>query len=384
MIAYNTEWLDALLTKDAAEDWCDEELISEETEQAIKAHYPSRFYSPNVFARIGLAVFSFILIYAVLGLGFLAAGPQSEEGIFSFGIFWGVVLILALELWIIRSLRHFGSGIDDMTLYIGTVTLIGSIYVVFPFSFEMLPYCCVAWPFLVAGSIRYLDRLMTAAAFGCSFLIVLLSVSEIPKLALYLLPFSGMLFSAAAFFFARRAQRREGLRHWAGQFTVIELLALPSFYASGNYFIVQQSGNAWFEIAQPPIAWFFWAFTFGVPVLYVFWGLRQKDRIFLDIGIACAAAAVFTFRFYHHVLPLAWACTVIGAILALVAYFSIRYLQKNAGAYTYTPDANKLLLQDLEEQIIAQTIAVQSPHTPAPNDTFGGGDFGGGGAGGDY
>lgn len=385
MIAYNREWLDALRISDTAYSWHKNGLLTADELEALEVQKPVPFYSPNLFIRIGLGIFCLILMYAAMGLFALTGMLDSEAGLTAFGIFWGAVWIILLELWIIRSLRHYGSGLDDMMLYVATTTLIGGLYASFPSWAGPLTYCWVALPFLVAGSIRYLDRLMVAAAFGCSLLILLLTICEIPKLALYLLPFSGMVFTAVVWWGSRKAQQRVAWRHWHGLFVTLELLCLPAFYASGNYWVVQQAGLSFFDLPQPPIGWFFWSFTFGVPVLYIGMGLRLKDRLLLDTSIFTVAAAVFTFRFYHHIMPLAWACTIIGAFVFVAAYFFINYLRKNPGAFTYESDAEADLLQEIEQQLIEQLIVAPSaPKPEAPKETFGGGDFGGGGAGGEY
>ena len=384
MIAYNQEWLDALLTKDAAREWHKKGLLSDEKWQTIQERRPSNFYSPNVFIRIGLAIFCMILLFAALGLAFMFMTPDSSTGAALFSFFWGAVWIVLLESWAIRSARHFGSGIDDMLLYAGASLMIGSLWNLLPYDSEPLIYCCIAWPFLLAASIRYGDRLAAAATYCCALLIVLLVVNKIPKLALYLLPFAGMAFSAAAWFFARNGQKRYHWRHWSGGLAVVELLALVSFYAGGNYWVVQQAGLELFGLEQAPLAWFFWAFTFSVPALYIFLGLRRKDRFMLDVGLACVAAMVFTYRYYFHVMPLAWAAAIGGAVLLATAYFSIRYLRNHAGAYTYDPGAEKSLLQEAEVQVIAHTVGGQTTAVPVKKDTFGGGQFGGGGASGEF
>lgn len=384
MIAYNREWLDALLVRATAYSWNKDGLISDEQLATLQEEKPAPFYSPNLFIRIGLGIFCLILMYAAMGLLALTGMLDSDAGFTAFGIFWGIVWIILLELWIIRALRHYGSGLDDVMLYVAVSTFLGGVYASFPYDAGPLAYCWVALPFLIAGSIRYLDRLMATAAFGCSLFILLLTVNEIPGLALYLLPFSGMAFSAAFWWWARKAQKRVAWRHWHGIFVIVELLCLPTFYASGNYFVVQQVGLNQFNLPQPPIGWFFWSFTFGVPALYLALGLRLKDRLLLDMSILAAAASVFTFRYYHHIMPLAWACTIIGAIVFIAAYFFINYLRKNPGAYTYESGAEAALLQEIEEQLIEQFIAAPTGKPEATKETFGGGDFGGGGAGGEY
>jgi hypothetical protein len=271
-----------------------------------------------------------------------------------------------------------------MLLYFGTGMLLSSVYMLLPYSSEPLVYACLTLPFLVVGSIRYLDRLMAAAAFVCLLLLVLLIVKETPRLALYILPFAGMLFAGGMYFFARQGQRRYAWRYWHSMLLVVELLALVVFYVSGNYWVVQQAGADWFQLEQVPMAWFFWTFTFAVPVAYLFWGLRKKDRLLLDVGLGCVAVAVFTFRAYFHVMPLAWAAVIGGAVLFATAYWSIRYLKKSSGAYTYDAEPDQSLLQEIEQQLLAQHLTHQQSQTPNRQESFGGGQFGGGGADGKF
>ncbi len=384
MIAYNTDWLDAILAKDSAREWHKKGLLSDEKWQAIQEHQQSNFYSPNLFVRIGLAIFTLILLMAAGGLVGIFFEPNSEFAFSIFCLFIGVMCIVALEYRVIQPGRHYGSGIDDMLLYVAIGAMLTGLCNPLHYSTPSLVYFCIAWPFMVAGSIRYLDRLVAVAAFVCSMAIVLLVVKEIPRLALYLLPFAGMLFSAAVYIFSKRGQGNYNWRHWHGVLLVLELLALLTFYVSGNFYMVKQSGENWFQLDQVPMAWFFWAFTFVVPLVYIFGGLYRKDRHLLDVGLGCVAAAVFSFRYYYHVMPLTWAAVICGAVLFLTAYFSIRYLHKHEGTYSYEEDSETSLLQEIEQQLIEQTIANQPGPTPEKGASFGGGQFGGGGAGGDF
>lgn len=384
MIAYNTDWLEALLTKDTAQKWHEKGLLSDEKWKEVQERNFSNFYTPNIFVRIGLSIFTWILLISAAGIVGVFLEPNGDFVFSIFCLFCGVSCILLLDRLIIKTGRHKASGVDDMMLYAGCGAIITAFCYSLDYSTPTLVYCCIALPFLVAGSIRYLDRLMALAAFGCSLGIVLLAVKEIPSLALYLLPFAGMLFSVAVYIFSRQGQSRYPLRHWHGVLTVLEMLSLVTFYASGNFWIVQQAGAAIFQMEQVPIAWFFWAFTFLVPLIYIFECLRRKDRILLDIGLGCVAAAVFSFRYYYHVMLLSWAAVICGAVLFLTAYFSIRYLHQKEGTYTYEEDSETSMLQEIEQQLIEQTIANQPGPTPDKNASFGGGQFGGGGAGGEF
>ncbi len=384
MTAYNRSWLDALATRETAGRWFENGLLSGEQWQAIQDRYQAGFYTPNVFVRIGLAVFCMILLVAMMGLTTLMLDVNSEDGFAMFSIFWGVVWIAILELVFIRANRHYGSGLDDMLLYAGTIAIISGLYMMLPGDTRPLTYFLLALPFLVAGSIRYIDRLMAAAAFLCALTILLLIVKDVPGAAVYLLPASGMLFSFVLYDFARKGSRIVSWRYWSGVLTVVEMLSLVLFYASGNYRVVQQAGQDMFSMDKPPLDRLFWAFTFIVPGIYIFQGLRGRDRLLIDIGIGGAVAAVLTFRYYFNVLPFAWAATIGGAVLFAVAYFSIRRLNRHAGAFTYHPEMKSSILQKAQEHIFEQTIAGQSTPATVKKNTLEGGQFGGGGSGGEF
>lgn len=384
MIAYNIDWLDALMTKDAAGKWHEKGLLSDEKWKLVQEQNPSNFYSPNIFVRIGLAIFTLILLSASAGMVGLVLSPDSELAFSAFGIICGMACMVFMELQIIRNGRHRGSGIDDMMLYSSVWSILLSVFTLFPYNTPMLVYYFIAWPFLVFGAIRYLDRLMALAAYLCSLLIVLQIVKEIPGLARFLMPFTGMLFSAGLYFFSKKGQNLYKWRHWHGVLTVLELLSLVTFYLSGNFWIVQSVGAELFLLETVPMGWFFWLLTFSVPFVYIFIGLRRKDRHMLDLGLVCVAASVFSFRYYFHVMPLTWAAVISGAVLFVTAYFSIRYLRKTEGAYTYEEDTDTSLLQEVEQQLIEQTIVNQPGATPDKPASFGGGQFGGGGAGSEF
>lgn len=384
MTAYDCTWLDAISIRDAAGNWHKKGLLSDEKWQAIQEQYKSGFYTPNVFVRIGLAVFCQILLSAVMGLSSLMMNIGSEDGFAVFSIFWGAVWLAVLEFVIIRGYKHYGSGLDDMLLYAGTTAIVSGIFMLLPGSSGTLTYFSVALPFLVAGSIRYLDRLMGAAAFVCALMILLLIVKDVPGAAVYLLPVSGILFSVIMYDFARRGSRMLSWRHWSGVLTVVEMLSLVLLYASGNYWVVQQTGHDMFSMENPPLGWLFWAFTFIIPALYLVQGLRRCDRLLIDIGIGCSVAALLTFRYYFNLLPFAWAATAGGAVLFAVAYFSIRRLNKHAGRFTYASEEKSSLLQKAQEQIFNQTISGQAVSEPVKKTTLDGGQFGGGGSGGEF
>lgn len=384
MIAYNRAWLDALRNKEFASDWHEKGLISNESWSNIKEKLVSPFYSPNWFVRLGLAFFCLLLLAAGMGLTGVIVEPNSEEAFLIFCLVFGCIWIAMLEQWAIKKARHYGSGVDDMLLYAGLAAILTGLFSYMPYSTPDVVRYAIALPLFAFASIRYTDRLLALAAFVCGLQVVLLTVKDIPQVARYLLPLSGMGYSALVYFWAKRGQTRYDWRFWHDSFDVLEMIALATFYASGNIFMVQEGLLTLLGVEQVPVAWLFWVFTIVTPVVYILEGLRRRDRLMLDIGLGCIAAAVGTIRYYYHVISLAWAAVIGGAVMFLGAYFAIQYLRRHKGAFTYEADGKSSILQEIQEQLIEQTIANQPSSAPVNKESMGGGAFGGGGASGEF
>ncbi|MCU0355716.1 MAG: hypothetical protein MUD08_18565, partial [Cytophagales bacterium] len=377
--AYNTAWLDARRMAQYADVWHRRKLMTDEQREAIRQAYPDGFYNPNVFIRIGLGFFCYILLAAAQGLVWLMVGLStnfSDDGLLSgvglLTILLGGGCMLLLEATI-RQRHHYAAGLDDILLYAGIGQVLGGVFMMAPDLNDPLPYLLVSLPALAFGAVRYLDRLLTALAFFCGLSVVLLIVAKVPSIALYLLPFAGMFSSAAVYYLARRGLQRTDLRHWDGCLRVLEVLGSVFFYMSGNYWVIANAAGAFFGLPVVPLGWFFWIFTFAVPAAALYFGIRRKDRVLLWLGLGFVAAALATFRAYFHVIPLAVAATLGGAVLFAVAYFSIRFLKKGRPGYTYEPDRQQEpFLGETESLVVAQAFS-GTVHTPDQGVPAGGG-----------
>ena len=93
-------------------------LITAEQHKSIRENFTSRLYSPSVFVRIGLFIFTMILIFAASGI--LAI---TISDLFDNEITIGVLMILAAGVMIgileyfINQKKHYKSGIDDCLLF---------------------------------------------------------------------------------------------------------------------------------------------------------------------------------------------------------------------------------------------------------------------------
>jgi hypothetical protein len=388
MIAYSSQWLEALQVRRQAARWHRKNLIGTAQYEAILAAYPVGFYTPNVFVRIGLAIFCWVLVSSAFGIFNLFILDSGSEKAFGVGLLvFGAGLLVALEL-IISNKRHYRSGIDDALLYITlSCFIVGLWLLIVPgLDEEFLSACALALPLLTFGAVRYTDKLVTVLAFLCLSAVVFLTVLEIGSAGRMVLPFVLMAYAAAGYLGVHHLKGRPALQLWDGCLNVLEGLCLITFYVSGNYFVIQVLSDAWFDQPDVPMAFVFYAFTAVVPVLYILFGLRQRDRLLLRAGMALLVLSVLTFRYYFSLGHPEVLVTVAGAVLVVFAYVVIRLLKRGDLPFTYTQDAEEPEEgQELESFVVNETFAksVQGPASIGEN-PFGGGQFGGGGSGGNY
>jgi hypothetical protein len=299
-------------------------------------------------------------------------------------LFFSGGLLFALEFFI-RENHYYKAGIDDILLYMALGMAITGLCVIFSplFDESTVLYCLLAFPLLVMAAIRYVDTLVSALAFACLVAIVFLVFKE-STITARLIPLACMLLSAGIYMGIRQNKKREELRFWTDCLIVVEAGCLILFYASGNYFVVEDLGEMLFPGFHIPFSFIFWIFTAFTPLAYVYFGLKNHDRLLLRIGLLMIALSALTLKHYfslgHHEVTL----TISGALLMLVAYYCIRYLKNYPGQFTYEADRfeENSEFENTESLIIAQTAG--SPSISEKGFDFGGGKFGGGGAGGNY
>jgi hypothetical protein len=385
MIAYNTQWLDWLAVRTQARKWTNQQLLSPEQWQSVDSRFPAAFYSPNFFIRTGLFVFCWILVCSLLGLLFsnlLTLGDDLTLGVLFLG--FSVALAGGLE-YFIRQKNYYRAGIDDALLYMGAISLISGLCLLYAhvIGSHAIAFYLLALPVLAAGTVRYTDSLLALLTYGCALVLLFLLLEKV----VFLRPFAGMAFAAATYQWSRKSREREEWRYWYACLRMVEGAAIMVFYGSGNFYVVQYLGEFLFPGYQLPLMGVFYLLTVLLPGLYLYRGLQNKDRLLLRLGLLAAAISAVSFKIRFGTEHPEVIVTVIGAFLTAGAYLAIRFLKRPVLGLTYQPD------EDEENELYVQTegialIHAQSEtvvaHAPGDKPGFGGGAFGGGGAGGSY
>jgi uncharacterized membrane protein YgcG len=399
MLAYDITYIHNLAIVKKAKQWYSQQLISTEQMSAILKNYKSEFYTPPLFIKIGLFFFTFIAIIAAVGFYslFFSSLYSSSHKVFPvFTCFlFAAICIVVLELFI-KEKKVYRSGIDECLLYTALFFLFSGVWILISDvsndQNNFLLLNSIAVPILVAAVIRYSDQLVSIMLGLCIYTIFFLLLLKLGEIAKMIMPFALMLISAPFYVTAKKYKLREELFYWKNCLAVFECLALLIFYLACNYFVIREASIEFFDLKlgtgeDIPLAFIFYILTAIVPVAYVYYGLKKKDKLFLWIGLLLVAAAVLTFKYYFSLGHPEITLTIAGALMIIVAYLAINYLKipKHGLTFIEEPDEDHFLKSNAEALLIAQTFTL---HSSQPGSTdppeFGGGSFGGAGSSGTF
>jgi uncharacterized membrane protein YgcG len=388
MIAYNREWLDNAALQAEAGQAYQEACISAEEKARIDAAYPSGFYTPNPFIRIGLFLLTAMIVLFSLALCCLIFMNGIEHAWRGLLFFFGLAVYAALELFI-REKKHHRSGVDDGLLWMSAILVLA----VFNIDLDIPAWLRCGMIFLVAAyaTLRFADMIMAVCAvlalLGTIFYVYL----ETGSMARATVPFIVMIASLLIYQLARRWSKLEKWRHYSDCFTTAEITSLITLYVAGNYFVVREVSNEMFGLrllpGQPiPAGWLFWTTTVVIPIIYMLLGIRKKNLLLLRTGVVLSAATIYTIRYYHSILSIEAALTLCGLLLLVLSYALIRYLDTPKHGFTYHPIHHAHLFERLQAESLIITETFASSQTPSRGSDFkfGGGSGGGGGADGSW
>lgn len=386
MTAYNTTDLYNKQVEEDASAAFLSSCISDDTYRNILLSHNSKLYTPNYFIRIGMGILTIVAIVfsgTLLGLIF---GTDGSAGFTALLIFYTLLSYTALEFFV-KQKHYYNAGIDNI-LMLSTLIFILSALFIEDYYNQYLVAAAVSAMVCLWLCIRFTDAFM-AILFYVSFIYFLfLLFIKLGDIAKATMPFMLMAVSAAVYFTINKIHSKDQFRFYQYCCKAVTLCALLTFYICGNYFVVKELSNEMFDLQlglnDPiPFGWFFWILTFAVPLLYIFYGTKKKDLLFIRTGLLLIAVTIFTVRYYHSILDIEVAMMIAGLILINISYALIKYLKTPKHGFTFanTGATGKELL-NAEALIIAQTFGKQT--TANSGVQFGGGSSGGGGASGDF
>jgi hypothetical protein len=395
MTAYDKTLLDNLYINNEANQLKESGFISPEQYQTLQKDLPRLKSQNNLFIRIGFFILGCLLYASICGFISLL-GLAAIDKVHLFLIYLFAVIGFGAKEYMSKNMNYFAFGLDDAFILGGIGTLLTAVALTFAQNHNT-KYLTVIIIMTIVSNIAYLRYLnLFLALLACIGITESLAYMTFEYLTIgkTILPFVMLLFSSGAYFISKKTLQNLTAPYYYNGLKLAKGFSLILFYLSGNYYVVRElnfslSGYYFYGGVSPeiPFALFFWTFTFSIPVVYLFYSLKNKDRMMLWIGFLALCFAFFTFRTYHHVLPTEVALTIGGLVAFAFAYFSIKKIKNNETGITFLQDrfsdSNSQL--NLETLIIASQFGLKPEIKPEESSMeFGGGGFSGGGAGGDF
>ncbi|WP_294962194.1 hypothetical protein [uncultured Flavobacterium sp.] len=387
MIAYNKEKLDNGILADEADSLFKGGFISKEQKKFIEKELSGLKSQNNILVRLGFFLLGCLLYGSVCG-SISVFGLSAENAFFQICCYiFAIVGFAGTEL--LANQNYHNHGLDDAFI-LGALLNVGVAIAVTTEGYEIV----IAF-FVAIGALfmflRYLHILSMLVFCLSATAFLFYGMFEFGDIGKAILPFVAMIFAGAFYFLTKKIMNRLTENYYYNGLLLANSFCLVLFYLSCNYLVVRELSAALLGAeVKPgtdiPFAFFFYAFTFIVPIVYLVQALKTKDRIMLWISFLAIAFSIYTIRFYHSVLPIEVALTLGGAVLFAIAYFSIRKLKEKESGLTFKPDRinHSDSLLNAEALVVASTFGMKPEvKTDSPME-FGGGGFSGGGSEGNF
>lgn len=387
MIAHDKNLLNNLSLLQEANSLQTGGFISKEQKTIIKKNLSGFKSHDNILVRLGFFLLGSFLYISI-------CGTFSLMGINSSQTFWKICFYLFAIVGfvgsnILANQKYFGHGLDD-AFNLGALLNLGIAIGITTDGYEIV----IAFFIAIASFLIYLRYIhLPSALIFClaSSAILFYGMFEFGAIGKTILPFVAMLFSAGFYFFTKKIMYNLRVNYYYKGVLSANSFCLILFYLSCNYLVVRELsvmllGNEILPGKDIPFAFFFYAFTVIVPLIYLIQALKTKDRIMLWISFLAIAFAIYTIRFYYSILPIEVALTLGGLVLFTIAYFSIKKLKDKESGLTFKPDRinNSNAFLNAEMLIVASQFGLKPEATNESPMKFGGGGFSGGGSNGEY
>ncbi|SHL81973.1 hypothetical protein [Flavobacterium saccharophilum] len=388
MIAHDKQLLDDLALLEEANSLQNAGFISKEQKDLIKKQLPDFKNQKYILVRLGFFLLGSFLYGSICG-AISIVGMVGDELYFKICcyIFAGVGFAGAEFL---ANQKYYGHGLDDAFI-LGAILNVGFAIGITTDGYELIIAIFMAIAaFVMYRRYLHLPSLLVFCLASCAVLFY--GLFEFGEIGKTILPFAAMISAAGFYFSTKKSIHSLTESYYYNGLLLANSFCLILFYLSCNYLVVRELsimllGNEILPGTDIPFAYFFYAFTLIVPIIYLVQALKTKDRIMLWISFLAIGFSIYTIRFYHSVLPIEVALTLGGVVLFAIAYFSIKKLKEKERGLTFKPDrinhSNALL--NAEALIVASTFGMKPGVKPESSPMeFGGGGYSGGGSEGNF
>lgn len=382
MQAYNKSELENYFLTEEAKKLYQKKFLSKGQLQNISAQLIQLKSNSNIFFRIGfflLGNFLFSSVISAFAVILLQMISDQYQIIF---FLYAVVAYIGLEVLV--RMKFFRHGLDDAFLLSAQFSFLIGIGILTEAVLPVLIAMLVLGVFFAIRFINTISALLAFIGLVGIFFNLIVEHDVMPK---FYLSFVGLILAILVYFFVVHLAKNQNFYSYFKTLDTIRIASLLLGYLSMNYLVVRELSQSLMNLeitnkSDVPLAFVFYGFTFLIPLLYFFLGIKWKDKLVLYTGFATLAFGFYSIRHYYYFFPIEYVMVISGILLFGLAYLIIQQLKNKTEGITFQPD------RDSDDSLLFNAQAILSlanATTPAPSQTnpmeFGGGGFSGGGAG---
>lgn len=388
MIAYSRHELTQLEIRSVVLDAASQELITREETAALLNKFPSRFYSPNIYIRIGLGILTMVCISSISSIFGLLLDFRNAE----------IILLLtalgcfSLLEYFIQSKYHYRSGIDDTLLHTGIACLLIFIGIQTE-NHGRLDDTIIslsAIVFYTFTALRYLDRLaLIGALVSIAFFSFSIWEHSLADMALYPCWTLAFILSAIAVI-AHKQKDNKATSFHRHLLLLLENLAALGAYASLHIITIDTVLREYTRTnaansLHPAATILYWTWTLVIPALMLRYALRKRESLSIRLSLLAILSVLYAQHLFYPLFEQEVAAVIYGSLLLLAGWMVIRYLKQESSVYSFRHGGDKGDLLGQNPFLVVAGFADTGQDAPATTDTrFGGGSFGGAGAGSEF
>jgi len=395
VVLYPPQQEENIYIRQQAQAWRRSGLITEEQLGAVNDHTDIQLRQTSLFFRILFFVFTLLCAGAIVGLFVWLLDFKDANFIAVMLIFFGAAFYIAAE-YLAGKYLFYRHGVEEALVVMAMVLFCAGCGILLSENHLTLTQLRIVVPALLAIIACWIYlRFGFLYAAGMS----IVALSFIP-FQFNLSPAAEriMLFSVLCviFVFSLLADKPDLEDFRKNRYAKIQACLLAAMYLTVNLEIPGIIGlimrdthvvhlNA--QLFPPSIYWSSYVLTFLIPAAAIYWGIKSRKRIIINVGLVMACATLATNKSYLGWTRYAWAPAILGIILVGLSLLITRWLNSGADQrrFRFTarnilkPEEGGITPADVAAALTPGVIETQQPPAGTQEQYFEGGASGGGG-----
>jgi len=337
----------------------------------------------NFLVRIGFFLLGVLLFSSMIGALSLFMLSVFDSEYFEGVIYFYALIGIGGSEFLSRN-NYFNHGLDDAFILGFQLVFFTAVGISSESKIQVLIAMAIVGLFCCLRYIHTISAIISLVGITGALSVLIIDYN---LMATVFLPFVLLALAFAMYWIFTVLDKKEQAYFYQFPLQALQVFSLLLGYASVNYFVVREMSAELIGVtvtpgSDIPFAILFYILTFLIPVGFIFFGLKNKSRELLLVGLLCFALSIFTIRYYYSLMPIELALILCGLMLFGIAYFGIAKLKHKESGITFIADRNNDKNSLLYAQAIIVNSQLQMQHSqPEDPMSFGGGGFSGGGAG---